>query len=340
MPLRYDPNILDPTRPAALLAACPVAKPTPLRAHSGPQGGKLWVKDESHRMGLGAFKALGGVYAVARLIADQIGAPADPAAWITPQRRALAADLTFVCASAGNHGLAVAAGARLFGARARIFLSHSVDPVFADRLMAQGAQVCRAGDTYEASMDAATADAAHNGAVLLADASWPGYSEPPRLVMEGYTVLAAELRASFAQSQSWPRHVYLQAGVGGFAAATAFMIRRDWPVQPRIVIVEPDAAPCLRRSVAVGQPVQVTGPLSIMGRLDCKAPSTLALDILTQAADAFVTVSDPQAQAATHAAEAMGYATTPSGAAGLAALLADPVAPESALVILTEGAVG
>lgn len=323
-------EIFEPKRPKALLAACPAYAPSPLHELQ-VEGQPVWIKDETGRMGLGAFKALGGVYAVARLIEAKTGQPADPQ---TPQPQ-----LSFVCASAGNHGMAVAAGASLFGARARIHLADTVPEGFAERLRAKGAEVVRSGATYEDSIAAAIEDAEHSGAQHLADGSWPGYTEPPRLVMEGYTVIAEEMRERFERSGIWPDHVYLQAGVGGLAAAMAGMIRRNWSRQPRITVVEPEAAPCLKASAAAGAMTTVEGPVSNMGRLDCKTPSILAFDILYAAADDYVTVTDAQATEAAAQAGALGIPSTPSGAAGLAALLRASERPERPLVILSEGAV-
>ncbi len=325
---------LDPARPLALLAECPVYRPTPL-LRTAIDGVPLLIKDETDRMGLGAFKALGGVYAVARLIEAAHGAPAE---YLSDAIRDTARDLTFVCASAGNHGMAVATGAAIFGAGARIHLADTVSESFAIRLRERGAQVVRSGATYEDSVAAAITDTQASGAIHLADGSWPGYTDPPRLVMEGYTVIAEEIRRDLEATGDWPSHVWLQAGVGGLAAAMAQMIRRTWARQPEIIVVEPDAAPCLRDSVAAGRMVTVQGPVSNMGRLDCKTPSMLAFDILRAATDRFVTVSDTQAQAAVDAARDVGFATTPSGAGGLAALLTTPEPPAGALVILSEGA--
>lgn len=325
--------VLDPALPLSRLADCPAYAPTPLR-RLRLDGREVLAKDESARMGLGAFKALGGAYAVLRLIEARVEeADRDPDA---PAFRAAAADMTFVCASAGNHGMAVAAGARLFGARARIHLARPVPEVFAGRLRAKGAEVVRSGETYEESVAAAAADAEASGALHLPDGSWPGMTEGPRLVMEGYTVIAAELPAQLGGV--WPSHVLVQAGVGGIAAAIAQVIRRDWPVQPEIIVVEPDAAPCLGASAAAGRLVTVAGPVSSMGRLDCKEASMLAFDILREAGCRYVTVSDAEAEAAAAMLAAAGLPTTASGAAGAAALR---FVPEGAvpLIFVTEGAV-
>ncbi len=329
-------KILDVAKPLALLAECPAYKPSPLETRSF-QGRTILIKDETSRMGLGAFKALGGVYAVAKLIEARVGRSLEASAYLSDPVKAAARSMTFVCASAGNHGMAVAAGAHLFGAAARIHLAETVPEEFATRLREKGADVIRSGSDYEASVAAAIADAEATGAIHLADGSWPGYTEPPRLVMEGYTVIAEEMRNDLEISETWPSHVYLQAGVGGLAAGVAYMIRSNWPVQPKITVVEPDAAPCLGESVRAGEIVTVDGPVSNMGRLDCKTPSMLALDILKSCADDWVTISDETAQDAVNRAVELGFSTTPSGAAGLAACLADDA--EFPLVILSEGSV-
>ncbi len=328
--------LFDESRPLALLAACPAYRPTPLRQHVFC-GRSIRIKDETARMGLGAFKALGGAYAVARLIERECGRSLEPRDFLSDEVRAVAAGMTFVCASAGNHGMSVAAGARIFGAKARIHLSDTVPGAFFLRLTNMGAGTVRSGRVYEESVTAAIADAQDTGAVHLADGSWPGYEEPPRLVMEGYTVMAEEMRRSFKETGEWPSHVFLQAGVGGLAAAIAFMIRKNWPIQPEIIVVEPEAAPCLAESVRAGKMVTVEGPASNMGRLDCKTPSMIAFDILREAADRFETVSDDEAAQAARQAGALGLATTPSGAAGLACFAKDRRDMPRPLAIVSEG---
>ena len=333
----------DPGLPFSLLAECPAYAITPLVTKTSPTGRAMLVKDETARMNLGAFKALGGVYAVVRLIDEAWRAagnqPIAPQDYMSDAVKAFAANLTFICASAGNHGMAVAAGARIFGAKARILLASDVPEGFETRLKeTQGAQVVRAGVTYAESVDAAKADAAETGAILLADGSWPGYSHPPLLVMEGYTVIAEELRLAFEENKDWPTHVFLQAGVGGIAGAVTHMIRENWSVQPEIIIVEPSEAACLTESHAAGYPVQVQGAASNMGRLDCKEPSLIAFGIFERTGVHFMTVSDAEAQDAANRLASQGMATTPSGAAGLAGLKAFGEA-ERPLIIVTEGAV-
>lgn len=309
----------DPAGARRLLELCPSAGRTELRQSADLAGdfdvGSVLVKDERARMNMGSFKALGAAYAVARLAADRAGGP-DCLARL-PQRERILEDMVFACASAGNHGLSLAIGARLFGARAVVYLAAPVPEAFAARLRCSGAEVRRAGRDYEAAMGAAEADCGRRGWTLLSDSSWPGYIELPKRVMEGYLVVADEVAEQVAAP---PTHVFLQAGVGGFAAAMTAYFRRCWGDLPTIVVVEPDAAPALFRSIEAGRPVKAPGPVSAMGRLDCKLPSHLALGELAREADFFCTISDRQCLATVERLHRLGMATTPSGAAGLAAL--------------------
>ncbi|MCV2891216.1 pyridoxal-phosphate dependent enzyme [Ruegeria aquimaris] len=319
---------------------------SPLRQLDGPGGVTVLAKDETGRMGLGAFKALGAPYAVARILDAawhrQTGETLTPARYQDDDVRAFAAEFTFVCASAGNHGMGVAAGAAAMGAKARIHLAATVPGGFADRLRALGAEVVRSGKVYDESVDAAIADAESSCAVLLADGTWPGYTEIPKWVMEGYCVIAEELRESFEASGQWPTHVFLQAGVGGLAAAMAYMIRRNWSQQPELIVVEPEAAACLQASHRAGRPTRADGPDSEMGRLDCKEPSIVAWAALEAAGVTYVALSEEEGAAAAEAVTALGIATTPSGAAGYAGLLKHPVKVAGGevirpLIIVSEG---
>lgn len=335
----------DPKYVQDLLKICPAYHPTPIvRIDDFAPGGVL-LKDESDRMGLGSFKALGGVYAVYRLIAEgwarDQGQPLDPAQTDISVIRDFARDkdLVFVCASAGNHGLSVAAGAQLFGAQARIHLAETVSPDFAKLLQTKGAEVVRSGQVYEDSTAAAMQDANTTGALLLADGSWPGYVSIPSLVMEGYTVLAEEMRRAFEANSQWPTHVALQAGVGGLAAAIAHMVRRNWTVQPEIFIVEPEYADCLGTSHRAGRLARAEGPVSNMGRLDCKEASLVAFEALQQADVQYVTISDDSAQSAADTLRKHGINTSPSGAAGLAFIRQLDLPDRTrALAIISEGA--
>ncbi|MCB1479434.1 MAG: pyridoxal-phosphate dependent enzyme [Rhodobiaceae bacterium] len=299
-----------------LLSQCPKAQKTPLTAAEQISGqtatAAVFVKDERGRMGLGSFKALGAAYVVAR----------DAAATRASDMNSALAGRTYVAASAGNHGLSVAAGARIFGARAAIYLADTVPEAFAARLRAKGAEVVRAGADYEASMAAAMKAAEDNGWTLLSDSSWPGYTEIPYRVMEGYLAMTAEAADQIEEAAGPPSHILLQAGVGGLAAAAAAHARMRWGDGPVLIVVEPEAAPALQASIVAGKVARGDGPVSCMGRLDCKEPSMLALATLSKEADFFLTISESEARDAMPVLADAGLETTPSGGAALAALLA------------------
>lgn len=273
--------------------------------------GALYLKDERDRLGLGSFKALGAAYAIAKQSHDR--SRSQPA----PDAGSALTDTTFVCASAGNHGLSLAEGARIFGAKAVVYVAETVPDAFANRLRARGAEVVREGALYEDSMAAAEQAAQDKGWQLLSDSTWPGMTAPGRDVMEGYLTMGEEIARQIAEP---PTHVFLQAGVGGLAAACTASARQSWGDGVTIVIVEPEAAPALQASIAAGRPVKAGGPVSSMGRLDCKEPSHLALTYLAREADAFLTVSEEEAADTVAWLAQNGLETTPSGAAGLAAL--------------------
>lgn len=332
---------LSPKRVQALLAHCPVAHETPLiSAHTlALTAGiaELYVKDERGRMGLGSFKALGAAFAIAVDAVD-----AEPACCFDKEEEAKEGNVpaatststataralqgrVYVCASAGNHGLSVAAGAKLFGARAVIYLAETVPEAFANQLTEfYGATVVRSGSIYEESMAAAKEAAEINGSswTLLSDSSWPGYIDTPMKVMEGYLQLAEEVTRQCACRPCRPTHIFLQAGVGGMAVALAGYFRSVWGNEPNIIVVEPEAAPALIESIQAGMCVTTKGPASNMGRLDCKEPSLIALAGLADYATYFITVSEMEVENQLAAFAAQDLQTSPSGGAGLAALFA------------------
>lgn len=320
---------IDAARPAGLLTRCPAAAPTPLVASPDlaqrAEVAEVWIKDERARMGLGSFKALGAAYVIAR-----------------DAEKGQAAGQTYVTASAGNHGMSVAAGAQAFGARAVIYLADTVPESFADRLRSFGAEVVREGAIYEEAMAGAAKAAEDKGWALLSDSSWPGYVDRPWTLMEGYLVLMQE---AVDQMFEVPTHIFLQAGVGGLAAACAAYARHAWGQGPRIIVVEPKVAPALYASVQAGGSVISEGPSSDMGRLDCKEPSLIALKSLARDADGFQLISEVEGATGCAASGEAGLPTTPSGAGGLSGLLALGDAGEAfgvsessrVLVILSEG---
>ena len=299
-----------------LLALCPKASRTPLAssiALAEKAGVKnIWFKDERQRMGLGSFKALGAAYVIADHASKAVTNNASADEW----KKALNGKC-YVTASAGNHGLSLAAGARLFGAKAVIYLSKNVPSSFADKIKSYGAEVVIVGNSYEESMEGAQKAASDNDWMLLSDVTWDGYDAGLK-VMEGYLVAAAE---AYEDCPEPPTHIFLQAGVGGFPAAMAAQARRHFGNDPRIIIVEPTEAPVLLESIQAGKEVEVQGGVSIMGRLDCKVPSTRALSSLAKTCTHFMTITDDDAENCMKELENEGLETSPSGGAGYAGLI-------------------
>lgn len=325
---------VDAATVGALLTECPAHGETPLvssPALAQATGvGAVLLKDERGRMGLGSFKALGAAYVIAR---DAVA---------TGQTTATAlAGRTYVTASAGNHGMSVAAGARAFGARAVVYLDANVPQPIEARLRSKGAEVIREGTHYEASMAAAAKAAEDHGWSLLSDSAWPGYIDRPHQLMEGYSQMAEEMAR---QIDVPPSHIFLQAGVGGMAAAVAAYARKVWGDGPVIVVVEPDRAPAVLESVQAGRVVMTQGGVSRMGRLDCKEPSIIGLNGLARDADFCATISEEEAVAGVDVLAGAGFETSESGGAGFAALAVAQGAfgmddASRVLCILSEGTV-
>ena len=319
--------------------------------------GTLHVKDEGHRLGLGSFKALGGAYALMKLVQEeasrQFGRPVTAADLLAPAVRDVAKRMTFACATDGNHGRSVAQGARIMGARAVIFVHSGVSDARVAAIASFGAEIMRVQGNYDDSVAEAARVAGREGWTILSDTSWPGYEHIPGLVMQGYTMLVREALAELPQP---PTHVFLQAGVGGFAAGVAGHLAMVLGGQrPHITVVDPARAACLYESAKAGRIVKVaeTEP-TIMAMLECYEPSMIAYRVLERVADGFMTVEEDVAP------EIMRRLAVPvpgdppivsgeSGGAGLAGLLTALRQPAIAakiglgkrarvLVINTEGA--
>lgn len=262
--------------------------------------GAVHVKDEGQRLGLGSFKALGGAYAVIRLLLEeagrQLGRPVDIAELHSPEVRQIAAGMTFACATDGNHGRSVAQGAQLVGARSVIFVHAGVSAGRVAAIARFGARMVRVEGSYDESVAESARVSEREGWTIVSDTSWPGYERIPGLVMQGYTAL---LREALAQLPEPPSHVFVQAGVGGIAAALAghlailFGERR-----PRFVVVDPARAACIFETARAGHPVAVPhGEPTVMAMLECNEPSLVAWRILSRVADGFMTVEDEEAVA-------------------------------------------
>ena len=261
--------------------------------------GQVLYKDEGQRFELKSFKALGGAYAVDRLVAKR-GKEG----------------LVVTCATDGNHGRAVAWGARRAGIRAVIYVHEGVSEGRAEAIRSFGAEVVREGHNYDDSVRASAEAAAKSGWQIVSDTSWPGYEDIPRDVMQGYAVLAMEAEEAGAK----PTHIFVQGGVGGIAAAVlSYRWEKYGPDRPKLIVVEPENAACLTQSAAAGKVTTVTGDLeTIIAGLACGEPSILAWKILEPGADAFMTVTDAEAITAMRELAALHVVGGESGVAGLA----------------------
>lgn len=323
----------------AVIGSWPGYAPTPLVPMPGLAAalgvGSVHYKDEGGRFGLGSFKALGGAYAVFRLLATRIrretGLEPTSDDLLSGRLRDLVAGVTVTCATDGNHGRSVAWGARLFGARCVIFIHATVSEGRKAAIEAYGAEVVRTAGNYDDSVRAAQAAADRNGWFVVSDTSYPGYREVPKDVMQGYEVMAAEALDALPAP---PTHLFLQTGVGGMAAAAAAQAwRRTGERRPTVVLADPEKAACWYESLRAGKPVAVGGDLdTMMAGLACGEVSELAWDILAEGADAVVRLPDAAAVAAMRVLAEGRFGDRPvvagesavAGVAALAAAMRDP----------------
>lgn len=325
---------------AELLRLSPDYAPTPLLDLPGLAAqlgiAQLLAKDESRRM-LGSFKSLGGTYAGLRALARAGGT--EIAALLDPARRPTGLP-ALLCASDGNHGLAVAAAARFAGAAARVYLHAGVPAARAARIAAQGAGIVRVPGTYDDAVDAAASAARAGAGILVADTTDDPADPIVADVMAGYGVLAAEIpRQADVAGQPRPTHLLVQAGVGGLAAALADGLA-PWLAPPAaIIVVEPERAACVTAALAAHRPVRIAGDLATAAEmLSCGVASAPAMAALRRHGARAVTVSEAELAAAPGLLRAHGGpATTPSGAAGLAGLAPAGLDPASrVLIVVTE----
>ncbi len=263
--------------------------------------GAVFYKDESERFGLGSFKALGGSYAVARLLVARVAAKTGDTGLTMEDLLAgrhgdAVAGITVCCATDGNHGRSVAWGARMFGCDCVIFIHETVSDGRRAAIEELGARVVRTAGNYDHSVRQAQQVAGREGWFVVSDTSYEGYMDVPRDVMAGYTVMAQETIDQLPPGQP-PTHLFLQTGVGGMAAA---LTARFWQVfgdrRPRTVLVDPERAACWMASFAAGRPVAIDGDLdTMMAGLACGEVSLLAWEILAPAAAAAITVNDAAA---------------------------------------------
>jgi diaminopropionate ammonia-lyase len=284
------------------------------------------VKDESSRLELPAFKALGVSYAIYRLIRARVGDTVLPASW-DGLRVGIASlpPLELVTATDGNHGRAVARFARLLGIPAHLFVPDVVSPRAIEAIRAEQAAVTVLAEDYDKAVQRASEEAdSRAGAVLLQDTAWPGYEEIPQWIVDGYSTLFAELDVQLAAlGETEPALVVTPMGVGSLAQAVVTHYRSRGTGKPTVLLgVEPDTASCIQVSLVDGRRRSVPTGSTIMAGLNCGTPSSLAWPYLRDGLDAVIAVSDEQAADAARELGALGVSSGPCGAASLAAVRA------------------
>lgn len=310
-------------RPAARQWTCPPVAGDPAAFHRGLDGyaptrlvevpaiaeqlgvGRAFVKDESARLGLPAFKVLGASYAIHRAIAESDTAVR-----------------TLVTATDGNHGHAVARTAKLLDLEARVFVPTGVEPVVVAAIRAEGAEVTVLDAAYDDTVATAADDADRSGAQLIQDTAWPGYEQVPGWIVEGYETLLGEIDRQLGETGvDGPDVVAVPVGVGSLAEAVVRHYRSGGP-SPSVLSVEPASAPCAIASLDAGESVPVPTGTTSMAGLNCGTLSSLAWPVLRDGLDAAVTVTDEDAAAAIDLLAAHGIGAGPSGAAALAGMVA------------------
>ncbi|MEU6123386.1 diaminopropionate ammonia-lyase [Streptomyces sp. NPDC047123] len=332
-------------RPAARAWTCAAPPPDARRFHAALPGyaptalhelpalarelavARVFVKDESARLGLPAFKALGASWAIDRILAPRTN---DGTARSVDDR-----PVRLVTATDGNHGRAVARLARQLGRRAHVFVPDGVHPAAVAAIRGEGAEVTAVPGSYDAAVSGARAAAAAPGAVLVQDMAWDGYEEIPSLIVEGYATLFAEVDAQLeAVGAPSAGLVAVPVGVGSLAQAAVTHYRSrgsrapasgDRPsgrAAPALLAVEPVGAACVLESLRTGRLTSVPTGVTAMAGLNCGTPSALAWPVLRAGLDAATAVTDAAAATAVRDLAESGVAAGPCGAAALAGVRA------------------
>jgi diaminopropionate ammonia-lyase len=257
----------------------------------------IWIKDESHRFGLNAFKVLGATHGLAYLITQRLKMNAQELSFDllhTPSVRKKLANTTFVTATDGNHGRAVAWAAQQLGCSAVVYLPKGTATARYESIKAHGAQTLIIDGTYDDAVQKAVEQAQKQGWILLQDTAREGYEEIPLKIMQGYLTILHEALEQLGGEI--PTHVFVQCGVGSLAAASqAYLFELFGDERPLFTVVEPTHAACFYEPMATHRrtPKKISGNLNtIMAGLACGEPSTMAWGILRDYADVFVACPD------------------------------------------------
>jgi diaminopropionate ammonia-lyase len=294
---------------------------------------KLWVKDETSRLGLPSFKILGASFALQRAIRERLRDAGEWDSWDQwVEAAASVGPMTLVTATEGNHGHAVAHLARLLDLGARVFVPAGTAPARLEAIAGEGAEVVELPGTYDDAI-ARLVESKSDRELVISDTSWEGYERIPRWVVGGYETIFAEIDEQLlAASAGQPDLVLVQAGVGALACAAVLhwkTTRRS--SSPTIVSVEPEDAACVLAALTHGERHQIPGPhQSVMTGLNCGLVSAVALPTLLAGLDGAVTISNAHALAAARRMHREGVMAGPTGAVGIAGLLAISASARSA----------
>jgi diaminopropionate ammonia-lyase len=257
----------------------------------------IYVKDESFRFGLKAFKVLGATYALAHVIAERTGIDEDALSFGLFESRSIRRELrriTIVTATDGNHGRAVAWAARIVGCSAVVYMPQGSAQPRIKAIREHGAEVRVIDGNYDDAVHLAAERARQRNWVMVQDTAWEGYESLPIRILQGYlTIMDEALEQLDAEV---PTHVFVQCGVGSLAAAMqAHLVELFGTNRPQFIVVEPREAACFYESMAAndGSPHKVSGNLrTIMAGLACGEPNPLAWRILHPFADGFIACDD------------------------------------------------
>ena len=261
----------------------------------------IFVKDESYRFGLNAFKVLGGSFAMGRHIAKVTGkdiSELDYQALTSPELKKDLGEVTFFSATDGNHGRGVAWSANRLGQKSVILMPKGSAKMRLENILKEGAKATIEEHNYDECVRMAAKQANDTpGGIMVQDTAWPGYEEIPAWIMQGYGTMAMEADEQMeAEALNPPTHVIVQAGVGSLAGAVVGYFANKYPLNtPTFIVVESDQADCLYRSAvaADGKPYIVDGDMTtIMAGLACGEPNTSSWEILKDKVSVFVSCPD------------------------------------------------
>jgi diaminopropionate ammonia-lyase len=275
--------------------ATPLTSLNSLAKHLNIQN--IWVKNESYRFGLNAFKVLGASFAIANYISKKLKIPISELSFEKLTSTHISnklSKLTFITATDGNHGRGVAWTAKQLGQKAIIFMPKGSSITRLNNIKKLGADAQILDLNYDDTVRYATKLAKENNWILIQDTAWDGYEEIPTWIMQGYLTIFDECFEQLKNEN--PTHIFIQAGVGSLAAALqAYIINRFGSSGPLISVVEPLEADCFYKSVLEnkGLPEKVLGNHNtIMAGLACGEPSSIAWNILRDHSHSFFACSD------------------------------------------------